>query len=649
MRYVRRVVLAVVAVGALVVPMTAAVGAGPVVTADLRADVDRDGQVSTDPGAEDDRGEELWSRRRGAVFLPNLDDDSRRCPYSGGDGKPLPDAALGGCQDAGDRRVNGPADALDLARLRTVPMPYVGDKARGTIRVLGTAGRYTRLFLKRGSEWEPMRRLDAAELRAGAEIGMEGTDVVRNRRVWDGTARVRFSVEPEPDAPGPHDDVTLRVAPVLTHHHLQQAQQVLVKQGYGDPYNDRIQRRFVAALRRAVRAAGIRKHLVEFTDYDDQWLQDFVEPAYVQMPAPWGMQTMRVMLRSAQDREPGVELYKRLRGPDTAVLEPPGHSGDYNLNSLGNLETIPPYRHNGRSYPAGRIIMGEIGDTDEQRPAREMREMLAAQGMQDPLLLDTSWLWVGHVDEFVQFLPARTARGWRVAVADPRAGMAILDRLVAERHGDVRMFSWPGDERHPAPQETVAEAAASPALRADNEHAADRIDTNLERLRDATGLTESEILRVPQLYTRGTLAGEHGTLVPFLRWPGVSQSALDDIDRHGEARDDETQDGTQDDEPRDDDGPPAGSADDAPEVLAYVPGAVNGLLLAPDRYLAPKQWGPVVAGRDVFADAVTAAYRSAGIRVSYIDDFASYHLYEGEVHCGTNTLRDTSPPWWRGV
>jgi hypothetical protein len=31
--------------------------------------------------------------------------------------------------------------------------------------------------------------------------------------------------------------------------------------------------------------------------------------------------------------------------------------------------------------------------------------MLAAQGIQDPILIDTSFLSIGHVDEQIQFVP----------------------------------------------------------------------------------------------------------------------------------------------------------------------------------------------------------------------------------------------------
>ena len=118
-------------------------------------------------------------------------------------------------------------------------------------------------------------------------------------------------------------------------------------------------------------------------------------------------------------------------------------SEEWTLNSMGNLETIPPYAQGGRSFPAGRIIMGQRPDTGS-KPAKVMRTFLKSQGLQDPLFLDTSWLHVGHVDEFVQFLPADTPRGWKIAIADPEAGLKLLRDAKAAGHGSTKMFSLPG-------------------------------------------------------------------------------------------------------------------------------------------------------------------------------------------------------------
>ncbi|MER7571629.1 protein-arginine deiminase domain-containing protein [Streptomyces sp. NPDC126514] len=626
-----RALLALTATGAVLTP-PAAYAEEPL-RVDLRADTDRDGRVDL-TGGTDTAGEDTWSVARGAVFLPNIDDDSKRCPTTGPGGRPLSDAKLAACNDASDTKVNGRADAADLARVRSVPMGGLPSDAKGSVTVTVGAAQ-TRVFLLRNGAWEPVTsstRLTRAELRAGVEFGVEGKDVIRDSAKWDGRVAIRLKVT---SASGTASDtVTLRAAPLLTHHARQNTQQLLVTKVSGnDPWAKR-QREFVKRLARESRRAGITKPLVTFEKYGDIWAQDFVEPAYLNMTGPDGRQrTMRVMLRSAQDREAGRELYEKLRGPDVGVVQAKGRDmqGWETLNSYGNLETIPPYALGGRSYPAGRIIMGERKDGSGIRPSKEIRTLLKSQGLQDPLLLDTSWLHVGHVDEFVQFLPADTPRGWRIGVADPAGGLQLLRDAQRDGHGAKKMFSVPGFDELLPPEETIDEALASRHLVSDNETAAGKIAANLEILKRETGVTDEEIVRVPALYTRGIVGDSAETRVPLLRrlGGGTPEAAR----KYGQQKLAED----------------AAAAAPAPTVMtsAYVPGAVNGILLSRDRYLAPRQWGPVVGGKDIFTEAVTAAYTRAGLKVSYVDDWYTYHLGMGEIHCGTNTLRDASGLWWK--
>ncbi|MFI7413532.1 protein-arginine deiminase domain-containing protein [Streptomyces sp. NPDC049627] len=636
-----QVILALTAAGSvLATPLPPAFAAPSPVTADLRADVDRDGRVDV-TGDTDTAGEDGWSAGRGAVYLPNIDDDTKRCPVKGPDGRPLPDAGLAACNDASDKKVNGQGDAADLARIRSVPMPDLVSGARGGVRV--TAGaEYTRVFLKRSGAWvlvTPDTRLSAAELRSGAEFGVEATDVIRDTAKWDGRAVIRLTVTSGGRTTS--DAVTLRVAPLLTHHHLQNTQQVMVTKLPGNDPADRPYRQFVTNLGNEVQRAGITKPLVTFDKYGDIWAQDFVEPAYVSMTGPGGhRQVMRVMLRSAQpDREAGRELFEKVRGRDIGVVQVSGvrDSEERTLNSMGNLETIPPYTHGGRSFPAGRIITGHRKDTGS-RPAQAMRTLLKSQGLQDPLLLDTSWLGVGHVDEFVQFLPADTPRGWRIGVADPEAGLKLLRDAQRDGHGRTKMFSVPDLGNQPAPRETVEQALASRHFVADNTMAAQRIKANLDILKRETGVTDDEIVHVPALYTReAEMSAGNGrdVSVPRLTRMGADPSLVGSLGKHGQQKwlDGNDRGGS--------------GARAAVQTSAYVPGAVNGILLARDRYLAPRQWGPVIGGKDIFTQAVTAAYARAGLKVSYIDDWYTYHLGMGEVHCGTNTLRDASAAWWK--
>ncbi|MGW6460354.1 protein-arginine deiminase domain-containing protein [Streptomyces sp. NPDC055078] len=630
--------LATAVAGALIATGVTQAVAAPTPGPDLRADVNRDGRVDV-RGGSDTEGEDTWTTSRGAIVLPNIDDDTKRCPKDDARGEPLSEARLIACNDAADGVVNGPEDARDLARIRSVPLPGAAADATGSVRAVGPGASQARVFVKRSGRWVQLRpddRLTAAEVRGGVELGVEAKDVPRDSAVWDGRITFRLSVSQRGSTAS--DDVTLRVAPVLTHHHLQKAEQVLVAELPGRTALARLQRKFVRDLDRIVRDAGIRKPLGKLTDYGDPWVQDFFEPGYATMPAPGGKtHAMRVLIRSTQDREAGRELYEKLRGPGVGVIEAGKMEpdGDWSLNSMGNLETIPPHRHAGKDFPAGRIIMGHRKDSGD-KPSRAMRAFLSAQGMQSPLLLDTSWLAVGHVDEFVQFLPANTPRGWRIGIADPDLGIELLRDAQRDGHGGKKMFSVPDQEASPpTPKETINDVLGSREFLADNKLAADRIRANLEILKRETGITDSEIVRVPALYSAGAQPLASGdsavTGVRELRrlgpegWGGKSQLYGQKREQKPRAR---------------------GGAPETPRTAAYVPGAVNGVLLSPNRYLAPKQWGPVINGRDVFGQAVSAAYRKAGFTTVYLDDWYTYHLGMGEVHCGTNTLRATSS-WWR--
>jgi protein-arginine deiminase len=630
-----------VAALALVVPQVlaattvAATTVAASTVADLRADVDRNGVVDVD-GTTDEAGEDASTATRGAIFLPNLDDDARRCPLTSAAGKALTDAALATCKDGTDTVVNGAADAADLARLRTLPMPAAGSTATATVVVSGTgAAARARLFVRTGSTgntWtvvKPATKLTTAQVRAGVELGIEANDVVRRNSVWNGRVTVTFTVTDGTKKSA--DAVVLKVAPLLTQHSLQRAHQVLVTRKNGTSASAKESRRFVEDLRGQVSAAGITSPLFTFSfpadsEQEDVWAQDFFEPATVTMPGAGGKAVgMRVLIRSPQNhlpngRKAGRQLYERLRGPGVGVLEVPGMTTaeEWTLSSMGNLETIPPYTHGGTAYPSGRIVMGRRTDTGA-KPAGTLLALLNAQLAQTPLLLDTSFLHVAHVDEFLHFVPAPTARGWRVVVADPTAGLGILRATAAAGSGAVKLMSAPKkpDLWGNPPNTTVAQALADAAFVADNTYAATTIEANIALLKKETGVTDADIVRVPMLFRQACDDCSDGAAATGRATKRIVPRAL-------------------------------AAPEDAParRLVARLPSAVNGVLLGPDRYLAPRQFGPVVGGVDVFATAVTKAYADAGITVSYVDDWYAYHAGSGNIHCGTNVLRTYSDRWW---
>jgi protein-arginine deiminase len=64
------------------------------------------------------------------------------------------------------------------------------------------------------------------------------------------------------------------------------------------------------------------------------------------------------------------------------------------------------------------------------------------QDVQNTLFLETGWLRVGHVDEFVQFLPYENDLGFTIGIASPRAALEILYSAQSNGHGGVPAISF---------------------------------------------------------------------------------------------------------------------------------------------------------------------------------------------------------------
>jgi protein-arginine deiminase len=83
------------------------------------------------------------------------------------------------------------------------------------------------------------------------------------------------------------------------------------------------------------------------------------------------------------------------------------------------------------------------------------------------------------------------------------------------------------------------------------------------------------------------------------------------------------------------------------KVGALFPGVINGLVMTGfNTYIAPNPWGPVVNGSDVLAETLKARYAQVNMTVVFVDDWNTHHNYGGEVHCGTNTVRDMGRKWY---
>ncbi len=574
----------------------------PAAIIDIRADTNRDGVVDlTDP--TEDANEDSWDAKQGAVFLANIDDDDRSCPKVS---DALSDDQLASCHDAADDKIDGAKDLLDLAPLKVAPWPAAPDGATGSLALSlagtskGDARAHARLFIKRGTfkVLGKTDQLSVADLRKGVELALEGRDIVRDKRTWDGYVDVTLKVDytgADGKAATGSDTVRMRVAPLVFSSHLQPLDTLYVSKTSEQDSVD-----FRADLSKALNATKGGK-LIEIPIYD-QWTQDLFETGWMSMPAAGGKQhVIKVFVRSANVDLPtsaltplraGGRLVFQARGPDIAAVQQYELKHPLNmdtLNSLGNLEVIPPYSQDGKKYPLGRVVMGNVPSF---YPTKAFTTLLSSQSVQAPVWIDTSWLYVAHTDETISFVKTSNKRGWALLLNDPTLARKMLQDASKAGHGSVTMFEgkyWLDDNnKQYSAQTTVDKVLADTNVMADSAKAAVEVATQLALLKKATGITEAEIIRLPFLHLS--------------------------VNGHS---------------------------------VAYQPGTVNGTVVGDGHFAAPDPHGPIIAGADIFKKQMNTEMAKHGYKVHYVENWNLYHRLLGEVHCGTNALRVApATRWW---
>lgn len=598
----------------LMLAATAASAAPAEVT--ILADTNRDGVVDV-TGQTDRAGKAAWTNERGAILLPNIGDTARRCP---GSSSGLSDAALEACNDAQGDVARAPDY---FAPVRTLPVDGASRSAVGRVIAVGAGADKVRVFAKRGTQWVylgPDGRITQAELRNGAVLGVDARDVVRDSTKWDGRVTLEYSVTDRGQRLA--DQVAMRVAPVLIHNHLEKALNVLIPESG----KSRVHQKFAEDLTGALQQSGYTGPITRMNT-TDTWAQDFVEFGYVSMPkAGGGQTTIHIAIRSPQPGRSGGRAVFDLRGPGIGAVQT-GGTDYHQADSFGNLETVPPYEKDGVRYPVGRVIYGDVGDG--AAPHKDMMRFFESQEVQKPIILDTSWLAIGHVDEFVQFVPADTPRGWKIAIVDVTSALDLLRERQRAGDGGAKAFSRPG-----ASDVTIDQLLTDVRFLRHNELARRKIALNLEILKAETGVTDSEIVKVPGLFEEPDFVG----------WNKQTMDLLDRKPTPGEMAKPKVPEQPM---PAGVNGPREKIIYGQGNLLAFYPGAVNGLIVDRTNYVAPKAWGPLKDGKDILQEAVNAAYASVGITARPIDDWDSHHRIGGEVHCGSNAIRTISKDWWQ--
>ncbi|XP_003783909.1 protein-arginine deiminase type-1 [Otolemur garnettii] len=317
---------------------------------------------------------------------------------------------------------------------------------------------------------------------------------------------------------------------------------------------------------------------------NDRWIQDEIEFGYIEAPH----KSFPVVFDSPRNR--GLRDFppKKILGPDFGyVTREIPFSGPSSLDSFGNLDVSPPVTVGGVEYPLGRILIGgNYPRSGGRQMAKVVRNFLKAQQVQAPVELYSDWLSVGHVDEFLCFVPTSDQKGFRLLLASPSACLKLFQEKKEEGYGEAAQFDGLSYQE----KISINEMLEDRRLRNDSLYAQKCIDWNREVLKRELGLDESDIVDIPQLFTQ----------------------------RESYAQ-------------------------------AFFPDMVNMVVLDKYLGI-PKPYGPIINGHCCLEEKVRSLLEPLGLHCIFIDDYLSYHKLSGEIHCGTNVLRKPFPfKWWNMV
>ncbi len=418
---------------------------------------------------------------------------------------------------------------------------------------------------------------------AEIELGMEATQYAN--AAFDGLIRLTLTLQ-EGGAELAKDEAVVRVAPWLMPSHLNVTEELYVVDISG--FNDA----FVAAIEAIATATGVPLRKASGFIYNDQWIQDSMEVGFSLIP---GKQNP-VILNAIRFRELEPFAQDELLGPDYGYVEVATAAPFSTFDSHGNVEVSPPVTVGGTEFKFGRIYYGK-GRTSTPFNA-DMKAFLERQLIQKPFELDTDWLGVGHVDEIISFIPANVGKSFRMLFASVDEAIRILTDLRSSGHGDLTLFTGKIDA--PFHERTINSILSDPVLMADNTACQARLNAVETMLVAELGLDPiTDIIKIPSLFVVESL-------IPRL-------------------------------------------------FAALIPGMVNTLVItrpsfANTKLVIPKPFGPVLGGVDQLEQDVLDRLTPLGYTTSqihFVDDFDTYHINLGEVHCGTNSKRAPyTTPWW---
>ena len=387
-----------------------------------------------------------------------------------------------------------------LGRLRIETTQAKGDigvaiesESRSCLRLFRNAdGGWRRLAPSEDSTWTLAPGNDGT-LELGVGVVMPEVKPSEAQVPWPRTFTVEISAKSKAI---PMVRVPFRLAPFVIPSALEPVDELLI-------VSQTVTADSVRAVRAFAARTGLKLVTHEVDDMCDQWMQDTIEPGLFAFPTAEGSEQARACLSglrklsrpSSAKLDNKVARWLRRQGVVTLAPAIPRKQPRWN-DWYGNIEATPPHTdRQGQSFPYGRVITGKQR-AFTMHPG--VMKFLEAQGVQwPPIFVDTSWLAIGHVDEVVNFVPAKSKAGFKVLLPSPKAARSMLQVLIDKGLAEAPVFKATPDER------TLDTLRTTFAQTSENFAIDEAVARVREQLKMELNLEDSDIVMVPALFDGG--------------------------------------------------------------------------------------------------------------------------------------------------
>lgn len=325
----------------------------------------------------------------------------------------------------------------------------------------------------------------------------------------------------------------------------------------------------------------------------DQWMQD------------WG----EIMVAEVEGEEkPQMTIFDSNRGRGLAGLPKLLSKmwGTYYLKNPSNAGVKGDYGGNIEVTPDNILVLGDTAST-------KLKNLMDHHGYKNKTaLLPTKWLMVGHVDEYLSFIPNENAAGgYTIVKADPALAFDLIKNASTDELNKVN----PTYKRQIMNIKSYLDGESSFSKRTPSDY----------------DLTTTENILMNNTRDAGSKRIMNQLVDLNRSISKVIDQAIEDL----KAKVTEVTDGQHKEFsvvsfPTIFQGRKSGNT--LNRCVALLPGTVN-MLVVRDHTITPDAQLPL------FNDNIRETMQTQGMKVHFLDDMP-YHNYAGEIHCGTNIVRD---------